>query len=234
MPQLEAAIGFRIHTGWAAGVVVAGSAVALRVVDRRRFTLVETTNHESVFVYHAAAEMDAVAAKRHIAMAREIALASAEREVARLLSELAAADFLRVRGRAAPWSWSPASFFRRHSPLTPLDSYGRSGAVPRCARRCIWTAWGGRRRCSVQGPADSRSESQWASPPGVKASPQRTRTFARPALDAGPKGCSPGRTRRCRGAAKTLTRRPSSVSGPFWDVAATGFNHRRRCPSRGR
>ena len=59
---MDAALGFRVHTGWAAAVVLAGPSTAPRVIDRRRFNLVEETDHDSVFVYHAAAEVDAAAA----------------------------------------------------------------------------------------------------------------------------------------------------------------------------
>ena len=83
------AVGFRLHTGWAAAVTLGGSPSAPRVLDRRRFSLVEKADHDSVFVFHAAAELGAAAAETHVAKAREVAQARASGEMARLLSDLA-------------------------------------------------------------------------------------------------------------------------------------------------
>jgi hypothetical protein len=91
--MIDAALGLRVHTGWAAAVVLVGSASAPQVVDRRRLTLVENTEHDAVFVYHAAADLDGAAAGRHVAAARDIAQTRALREIAQLLSELAAAGY---------------------------------------------------------------------------------------------------------------------------------------------
>jgi hypothetical protein len=99
--MVEAALGLRLHTGWAAAVVLVGSAATLRVVDRRRLSLVEKTDHDAVFVYHAASELDAVAAERQVAKAREVAKASALREVGQLVSDLAALNYV-VRAVGVP------------------------------------------------------------------------------------------------------------------------------------
>ena len=88
LEPLEAtAVGFRLHTGWAVAVAVTST---LRVLDRRRLTLVEETDHDAVFVYHAAAELSAAAAERLVAKARGIAQARAASEMSQLLSDLAA------------------------------------------------------------------------------------------------------------------------------------------------
>ena len=99
--MIDAALGLRVHTGWAAAVVLVGSAATLRVVDRRRLNLVEKTDHDAVFVYHAAAELDAVAAEQHVAKARDVANASALRDVGHLLSDLAALEYM-VRAVGLP------------------------------------------------------------------------------------------------------------------------------------
>ncbi|MGO8971074.1 MAG: hypothetical protein ACLQDQ_16060 [Myxococcaceae bacterium] len=91
--MMDAALGFRVHTGWAAAVVLAGPAFAPRVVERRRFTLVDNKDHDSVFVYHAAAALDAAAAEQLVSAAREIAKAHAMRELAQLLSDLKASGY---------------------------------------------------------------------------------------------------------------------------------------------
>ena len=89
----DALLGFRVHTGWATAVALTASGPAPQVVDRRRLALVEKTDHDSVFVYHAAAELDVVAADAYVATARNIAGSSAEREIGQLLSDLAAAGY---------------------------------------------------------------------------------------------------------------------------------------------
>ncbi len=116
---MDAALGFRVHTGWAAAVVLAGPSTAPRVIDRRRFNLVEETDHDSVFVYHAAAEVDAAAAKRLLAAAREVARRCALRDMTQLLADLAADGYaLRAvglpggAGRALP---AVGDILRSHS-----------------------------------------------------------------------------------------------------------------------
>jgi hypothetical protein len=91
--MIDAVLGFRVHTGWAAAVAVAGSPSEIQVVDRRRFTLVEQGDHDTVFVYHAAAELDAAAAERRVATARATARANTLRELGRLLADLEVAGY---------------------------------------------------------------------------------------------------------------------------------------------
>ncbi len=86
-PLEAATVGFRLHTGWAVAVALASK---LRVVDRRRLTLVEETDHDAVFVYHAAAELGAEAAEHHVTKALGIAQARAVNEMTQLVSDLAA------------------------------------------------------------------------------------------------------------------------------------------------
>lgn len=117
MRRLEAAVGFRVHTGWATSVALAGTASAPQVVDRRRFTLTEASDHDSRFVYHVAADLDARAAHHNLTAARDIAAALALRELARLLSDLAVAGYsVRAVGMA------PAA----SAPLPPLEAVLRS------------------------------------------------------------------------------------------------------------
>lgn len=86
-PLEAATVGLRLHTGWAVAVALAST---LRVVDRRRLTLVEETDHDAVFVYHAAAELSGAAAERLVTKALGIAQACAVNEMTRLVSDLAA------------------------------------------------------------------------------------------------------------------------------------------------
>ena len=116
----EATLGLRVHTGWAAAVTLGGSASAPTVVDRRGLSLVEKTDHDAVFVYHAAAELEGAAADRHVATARNIANVSAVRELGQLLSDLKVAGYV-VRAVGLPVG--------RTSSLPPLGAILRSHAL---------------------------------------------------------------------------------------------------------
>jgi hypothetical protein len=93
----DAVLGFRVHTGWAAVVAVCGSAARPTVVDRRRLVLTEKTDHDSVFVYHAAAELDVAKADRYVETGRRVAQATAHAALGTLLGELRAAGHEVVR-----------------------------------------------------------------------------------------------------------------------------------------
>src|SRR5580704_6453830 len=61
----QAALGFSVHTGWAAVVAVAGSLTTPEVVDRRKLDLIGGEGGDSArFVYHAASELELSAAKQ--------------------------------------------------------------------------------------------------------------------------------------------------------------------------
>jgi hypothetical protein len=80
---MEAALGFSVHTGWAALVAVAGRAV----VDRRR---VELLPDRERFVYHAARELARPAAERSIRAAEARSLAAARAAIEQTRATLAA------------------------------------------------------------------------------------------------------------------------------------------------
>ncbi len=87
-----AALGFRLHTGWAALVVVAGEPGKLEVLLRRRIELLPPGDSFPRFVYHKAAELPPAQAaeliERAEAAARQIAY-TAVREVLDHLRTLA-------------------------------------------------------------------------------------------------------------------------------------------------
>src|SRR5450755_684500 len=92
--MISAAVGFRIHTGWAAAVALVGwNTPAVRVVDRRRLSLVEASSDDARFVFHRAAEREADTATEYVAAARDGARRSALREMERLVLDLRAAGF---------------------------------------------------------------------------------------------------------------------------------------------
>jgi|SRR5208283_902152 len=59
MPQefAPAALGFRVHSGWAAAVVVAGDLSSPNVIDRRRIEIADPTLPGSKQPYHAAEKL---------------------------------------------------------------------------------------------------------------------------------------------------------------------------------
>jgi hypothetical protein len=97
------ALGFRVHTGWAALVALGGPVASPRVLERRRLSLTSQNDHDAVFVFHAAAELPAAAAEKSIESARRIAREAADLALGKLLAELKAASLV-VVGAAFPAS----------------------------------------------------------------------------------------------------------------------------------
>jgi hypothetical protein len=73
----RAAIGFSVHTGWAASVLVVGPSRAPRVLDRRRIRLSHSDDTLEAEVYHRAAELSASKASALVSEAKKSALAHA-------------------------------------------------------------------------------------------------------------------------------------------------------------
>jgi len=67
------AIGFSVHTGWAASVSVAGPLGSPRVVDRRRIRLADSDDTVRAEVYHRAARLRASAAAKFVRESRDAA-----------------------------------------------------------------------------------------------------------------------------------------------------------------
>jgi hypothetical protein len=63
----HAALGFRVHSGWAALVVVAGPLESPAIVDRRRIEIADVHVAGSKQPYHAAERMNLQAAESHVA-----------------------------------------------------------------------------------------------------------------------------------------------------------------------
>jgi hypothetical protein len=93
-----AALGFRVHSGWAAAVVLCGPLDAPVVVDRRKIQLVKIFSYTFRQPYHTAAKMplqDAIKFIRGVqSEAKRLALFS----LRSLQTDLADGDFKIVRG----------------------------------------------------------------------------------------------------------------------------------------
>jgi hypothetical protein len=83
-----AALGFRLHTGWAALVVVAGEPGKLEVLLRRRIELLPSGDSVPRFVYHKAAELPPAQATELIERAVEASLQTAGIAVNEILDHL--------------------------------------------------------------------------------------------------------------------------------------------------
>ena len=75
------ALGFSVHTGWAAALVAGGNARHPRIEARE---IVELLDDRARFVYHRAAEQSPAKAKRDLEEARREAIARAQEGIARL------------------------------------------------------------------------------------------------------------------------------------------------------
>jgi hypothetical protein len=67
----RAAIGFSVHTGWAASGLVSGPPRGPRVLDRRRIALADTDDTLEAEVYHRAAELPEAKAGRFVREAQK-------------------------------------------------------------------------------------------------------------------------------------------------------------------
>jgi hypothetical protein len=105
----SAAVGFRVHSGWAAAVVVCGPAQMPVVVERRRIELVKTFTYTFRQPYHTAKQMplpDAVKFIRSVqSEAKRLALSclrSLQKDLAEGELKIVRAALLLASGRALP------------------------------------------------------------------------------------------------------------------------------------
>ena len=92
-----AAIGFRVHSGWAAVVVVCGPADAPVVVDRRRIELVKKFTYTFRQPYHTAEKMPLADAVKFIRGVQSDAKRLAASSLRSLQEDLAQGEFKIVR-----------------------------------------------------------------------------------------------------------------------------------------
>jgi len=100
-PTSEAALGFSLHTGWAAAVAVTGDGDGIDLVLRRRLELLPSAASLPRFVYHRAAELDLAEAEELIQSAQAAARASARKALEEALGATSAGGW-RIRGAGIP------------------------------------------------------------------------------------------------------------------------------------
>ena len=93
-----AALGFRVHSGWAAAVVMCGPLDAPVVVDRRKIQLVKTFTYTFRQPYHTAERMPRQDATKFIRGVQSEAKRLALSALRSLRADLAGSDFKIVRG----------------------------------------------------------------------------------------------------------------------------------------
>jgi|SRR5262245_24197546 len=91
--RTPAALGFKVHTGWAAAVVAAGPLSSPKVVDRQRVALTESEGEQSAAVYHAASELALPAAEKLVRAAADSARRRARTAIDSMISELRAKGY---------------------------------------------------------------------------------------------------------------------------------------------
>jgi hypothetical protein len=86
----SAALGFSVHTGWAALVAVSVPAAGeIALLDRRRIVMIpDSDREESRFVYHAARELELPEAERRVRSSSERARRNAREAVEAAMKEL--------------------------------------------------------------------------------------------------------------------------------------------------
>jgi hypothetical protein len=87
-PPSDVGLGFRVHSGWAALVAVAGSVREPEVLLRRRIEFADFENHQTVQPYHAAAEMALPKAEKFLARIAEEARELAQQAIRQAIEEL--------------------------------------------------------------------------------------------------------------------------------------------------
>jgi hypothetical protein len=93
-----AALGFRVHSGWAAAVIVCGPLDTPVVVDRRKIQLVKTFSYTFRQPYHTAEKMDRSDAAKFIRDVQTEAKGLAVSSLRSLQSDLVAGEIEIVRG----------------------------------------------------------------------------------------------------------------------------------------
>ena len=93
-----AAVGFRVHSGWAAAVVLCGPSDAPVVVDRRKILLVKTFSYTFRQPYHTAEKIPRQDATKFIRGVQSEAKRLALSALRSLQTDLVEGDFKIVRG----------------------------------------------------------------------------------------------------------------------------------------
>jgi hypothetical protein len=130
-----AAVGFSVHTGWAASVSITGPLRAPGILDRRRIRLAESDDTVRAEVYHQAARLSGAAAAKFVRDATAAASRRARAEIAALRESqpLVAAGFLVSAGRLPP---DLAAILRSHPLIHTAEGAFYREALATAAADC--------------------------------------------------------------------------------------------------
>jgi hypothetical protein len=130
------AIGFRVHTGWAAGVALAGPATAPKVIDRRRVALAEETDTEKLQAFHLAAEQPFAKAEWMIGAARTATAKATQASLAAWLDELGTVERAGIVAGNAALPASLETILASHALIHAAEGeMFRAAIVEACAAR---------------------------------------------------------------------------------------------------
>jgi hypothetical protein len=136
----RASIGFRVHSGWAAAITVAGTVASPLVVDRRRVQLVERFTYTFRQPYHTAERMPLRDAAEFIQrverQARNLArsgIDAMQRQLARAEYEVVGCGLLLSSGRELP---ALAQILASHALIHAADGQLFRNAISEACARC--------------------------------------------------------------------------------------------------
>ncbi len=133
------ALGFRAHSGWAAGVALGGSPRSPEVIDRRRIALIEPGSPGGVQPYHVARTMDLLKAEEFINSVIDRSALAAVRAFADAIGgnnqKIACCGIVLASGRALP---SLEATLRSHAMVHSAEGELYRVAIARAAKHLGW------------------------------------------------------------------------------------------------
>jgi hypothetical protein len=134
-----AALGFRLHTGWAALVVVAGVPGKLEVLQRRRIELLPPGDSVPRFVYHKAAELPPTQAAELVQRAEVASQQMAHMAVNEVLDHLRTLALVTKAGLpcgSKPVSSDPLAILRSHPAIHTAEGALFLRALVSACQKC--------------------------------------------------------------------------------------------------
>jgi hypothetical protein len=136
----KAAVGFRVHSGWAAVVAVSLERSAPVVLERKRVQLVNTFTYTFRQPYHTAEKMSHAEARQFIAQVDKEAKQLAHRAIRGMQSELERLEINLTRGSLLLASGRPlpelSKILASHALIHTADGELFRGALSRACAQC--------------------------------------------------------------------------------------------------